>query len=89
MRPKKSKDGWTRSNTGHHFGHFRIRVGTARIDGGPPIYWIYDRSMGCRVGSERRPVPSKDDDLNPQAPIRDLRKAKRLVEKWMNQSEGR
>ena len=67
---------------GHHFGHFRIRVWAARIDGGPPMYWIYDNRTNGRVGNDGGKL-----DFDTHVPIRDLRKAKRLVEKWMKGRE--
>ena len=78
MRLTKNANGWTRSNTGHHFGHYRIRVVTSRIDGGPPLYCIYDHRTHARVGNDGRVI-----DFKTHVPIRDLRKAKRLIEKFM------
>jgi hypothetical protein len=85
------KHKWVRSNTGHHYAGYKLRVITATIDGKGPMYWLY----GSRGGHGRRHWDGELDENGRQKPydfgppVRDLRKAKRLVEKLVaSEQEG-
>ena len=73
---------WIKSNTGHHYGPFRLRVITATIDGKGPMYWLYDANRRCPwEGRFDADGQQKFNTYEFGEPVRDLRVAKRLVEK--------
>lgn len=73
MKAYTLSSGWTRSNTGHHYHGWRIRVVTATVDGKGPMYWIYNRHGRY----------SATGSYNDSVSFRSLAKAKRFVEKMV------
>ncbi len=66
---------WRRTAFGHSFipSRWSVRVVTARVDGGPPLYWPYrDTNRFTPTGKHRDSVS-----------FRSLRTAKRFVERMV------
>ena len=82
-RHKSGPETWKHTHTGHHYGHYRLRVITATVDGKGPMYWLYDHRTNCRTwwDGNRHADGTPKTKYEFGAPVRDLRQAKRRVER--------